>query len=361
MAVQTIPRSWKKMFGTNNPNDINDMFMTISAYAPPQIDIIAKDVSKIYDFSATGGNPIESFRIYYPRDNIQEQIKHNYGESNSKAAEMLSEVRGGITRNITGIAQATSKGTKGALMEEPHIYTNSERRTFSVNIPLVAYDDLQKDIYDLTKFFRRRSYPRRGETLNTIQYPNVFKIRGGLFDTNQPTINNRYGSFFVLEDFTIDYNPEVKLMRDGFPMQATLTLGLTELNLVFANDFDASPANISISQTSKKPDVANTLSKSTLGRTGKDTRFAEPTIGQDFSIESNSSSAFGSVQKYVKKSKLVQKAVNLADPAYVEEELKSRAEQMVKDSAAFKRVTGLVDIDPEHRLEIFNILKKLRF
>lgn len=400
--ITTVPRNWKTMFGNKNDNDINNMFLTIEAWSPPTVNAITTDLTKIYDYTAS--EFLEGFKFFYPRDNIQEQIKHTYSDSSSSFSEAMAGFRGGLTKNLTAVVQASTGTTGGALTEEPHIYTNSERRTFSINIPLIAYDDLEKDIYEITKFFRKNSYPRRSKDsklkalLNTIQYPSVFKIRGGLFDTNQP-VN---GSTFVVEDCTIDYNPNVKAFIEGLPIEVMITIGFTELNLLFGEDFDATPVKVNVSYSGGKNNVAQigqnqqtfidkTTKKSKLdaGHVTKSTPLVDE--GHDFDVErildtssmqqpnpsanpsvlptkldKNSRAVavapnedlLGQVKTLVKESKLAKRITNL--PETIEDVLRQEATDMVKSSDLYKKVTALTDNDPIHLLEVKAILKKIR-
>ena len=350
----TIPRNWKTMFGNKNENDINNMFLTIEAWSPPVINAITTDLTNIYDFTAS--ERIEGFKFFYPRDNIQEQIKHTYSESSSSYSEALAGFRGGITKNLTAVVEAGGGTTGGALTEEPHIFNKSERRSFSINIPLIAYDDLEKDIYEAIRFFRKNSYPRRATDsklkalLNTVQYPSVFKIRGGLFDTNQPA----KGSTFILEDYTIDYNANAKKFIEGLPIEATLTLGFTELNLLFGEDFDATPINVNISQTSTRGDVGAKLSASKNARESvEDTGYSKSIAGGGVGGEEGS--LITDVSKYLKKSRLAKSITSLPDT-----DLLLEAEVMVKNSSLYKKVTSITDVDPIHLAEVKAVLGKIR-
>ena len=337
-----IPRNWKTMFGNKNDDDINNMFLTIEAWSPPVINAITTDLTNIYNFKAS--ERIEGFKFFYPRDNIQESIKHTYSESSSTYSEALAGFRGAVTKNLTAVVEASQGTTGGALTEEPHIFNKSERRTFSINIPLIAYDNLDKDIYAAIRFFRKNSYPRRATDsklkalLNTVEYPSVFKIRGGLFDTNQPA----KGSTFILEDCNIDYNANAKKFIEGLPIEATLTLGFTELNLLFGEDFDATPINVNIGESGRN--VSKLPSKN---------KFNEQAIGIQ-----GETSLITDVTDYVKKSKLAKKITNLPDT--IEGRLKQEAADAVKSSDLYKKVTALTDNDPIHLLEVRAILGKIR-
>ena len=334
-----VPRNWKTMFGNKNEDDINNMFLTIEAWSPPEVNAITTDLTNIYNFTAS--QRIEGFKFFYPRDNIQEQIKHTYSESSSSYSEALAGFRGGITKNLTAIVEASQGTTGGALTEEPHIFNKSERRNFSINIPLIAYDNLEKDIYEAMRFFRKNSYPRRATDsklkalLNTVQYPSVFKIRGGLFDTNQPA----KGSTFILEDYTIDYNANAKKFIEGLPIEATLTLGFTELNLLFGEDFDATPINVNIGES------GGTANRPPSKRISEGVTTAEGAITTD-------------VTEYLKKSRLGKRITNL--PETISDTLKAEAEEMVKSSELYKKITALTDIDPLHLAEVKSVLGKIR-
>ena len=355
-----IPRNWKTMFGNKNDNDINNMFLTIEAWSPPRINAITTDLTKIYDFTAS--QRIEGYKFFYPRDNIQESIKHTYSESSSTYSEALAGFRGAVTKNLTAVVEASTGTTGGALTEEPHIFNKSERRTFSINIPLVAYDDLDKDIYAAIRFFRKNSYPRRASDsklkalLNTIEYPSVFKIKGGLFDTNQP-VN---GSTFILEDCSIDYNANAKKFIEGLPIEATLTLGFTELNLLFGEDFDATPINVNIGETGGSTTVATqgevTSRDANLSNMLKPSSNAVTNVTG--AIESVDSSLLNSVTEYVKESKLAKRITNL--PETIESALVAEATNIVQSSELYKTVTSFTDNDPLHLLEVQAILKKVR-
>jgi hypothetical protein len=339
--IATVPRNWKTMFGNKNDGDINNMFLVIEAWSPPSIKVLTTDLTNIYNYASS--EFLEGFRFFYPRDNIQEQIKHSYSESSSTYSEAIAGFRGGLTKNLTAVVEASTGATGGALTEEPHIFTKSERRSFSINIPLIAYDDLEKDIYAITKFFRKNSYPRRSNDsggkalLNTIQYPSVFKIRGGLFDTNQPA----KGSTFVLEDCTFDYNPNVKSFIKGLPTEVVLTLGFTELNLLFGEDFDATPVNVNIGESG---------GASTLPSKNK---FNEGAIGMR-----GETALITDVSEYLRKSKLAKRITNL--PETIEGKLKDEARSIVQESSLYKKVTALTDNDPVHLAEVKAILGKIR-
>jgi hypothetical protein len=361
--IITVPKNWKTMFGNTNPDDANNMFLTIRAFSPPKVNALATDLTRIYDFEPS--KFIGGYKFFYPRDNIQEQIKHVYSESTSKFSEALGELRSGITKNFTAVVEASSGTTGGALTEEPHIFTKSERRTFSINIPLVAYNDLEKDIYSVLRFFRKYSYARRATTsklsglLNAIEYPSVFKISGGLFDTNQPV----GGSSFVLEDCTIDYNPSVKTFMKGLPVEAILTLGFTELNLIFGEDFDATPVNVNVSESSSREDVQRILSKSTetrvldnIANITKPSKNAVKLIG--VGAEAVDESILDKISDYVKKSPLAKRASNLPDT--ISNVVKSEVREAVQTSSLYKKVTSVTVVDPLHLLEVKAILGKIR-
>lgn len=352
-TTTTIPRNWKTMFGNKNEQDINNMFLTIVAWSPPRIKVITTDLTNIYDYTAS--KRIEGFRFFYPRDNIQEQIKHVYSETSSTVTEAITGFRGGVTKNLAAVTEASTGATGGALTEEPHIFNKSERRTFSINIPLIAYDDLDKDIYEALRFFRKNSYPRRRRDskgtplLNIIEYPSVFKIRGGLFETNQPAI----GSTFVLEDCTIDYAANTKKFIEGLPIEATLTLGFTELNILFGEDFDATPINVNVTQSSKRGELGATLKASKNARESvEDTGYSK---SSPVGAKEVKGSKITDVSKYIKKSRLARSITSLP-----ETDLLLEAEAMVKSSNLYKKVTGLVDIDPTHLAEVKKVLGKIR-
>lgn len=358
-----IPRNWKTMFGNKNDNDINNMFLTIEAWSPPVINAITTDLTNIYNFKAS--ERIEGFKFFYPRDNIQESIKHTYSESSSTYSEALAGFRGAVTKNLTAVVEASQGTTGGALTEEPHIFNKSERRTFSINIPLIAYDDLDKDIYAAIRFFRKNSYPRRATDsklkalLNTVEYPSVFKIRGGLFDTNQPA----KGSTFILEDCNIDYNANAKKFINGLPIEATLTLGFTELNLLFGEDFDDTPMNVNISTAPARGYVRETTFASTgyrpLPHIEEMTKPSKNEVTNvSPSVDTLDKTLLGNVTDYVKKSKLAKKITNLPDT--IEDRLKQEAADAVKNSDLYKKVTALTDNDPIHLLEVRAILGKIR-
>lgn len=379
-SIITVPRNWQKMFGTDNPEDINNMFLSISAYTTPTINYLTTDITNVYAFEKVS-QFVGGYRFYYPKDNIQENIRHIYSESNSKFGEAIMEIRGGITKNMTSAVQAVQSTTQGVLNEEPHIYNKSSRRVFSLNIPLIAYDDLDKDIYDITRFFRRLSYPRKAKDafaknlVNTIEYPHVFKIRGGLFDTNQPVVDGKYGSFFVLEEFTIDYSPEVKLLKDGVPMQAMLTLMFTELNLVFGDDFDSPPVNVNVSYSGKGENRVPLIGKDQQAFIDKITKksrkqqpdpVANPTAlprkldskSRPTNDEPANKSLADNIRDRLKNSRLAKRINNL--PETVEKAVLNEVRKTIQSSTLYKKVTAITDIDPVHRLEVRNILKKTR-
>ena len=152
-----VPKSWASMLGIDtakNKTASTDLFLTFSVYPAPKIKITNSTKDDMYEFSSNE-NKVAEYKFYYPRDNIQEDIKHIYADDTSKLQEMFNDARGAAATGINLAAQVTSDSTRGALMETPSIYAKSERRSFSINLPLIAYNDLEEDIYGPIRFFRK--------------------------------------------------------------------------------------------------------------------------------------------------------------------------------------------------------------
>lgn len=334
-----VPRNWASMLGIDNtisPNAADEMFINFTSYKPAKITW--KSVLKSQMLDLEGSSRIESYSFFYPKDNIQEQIKHTYSDNASK----LAEAKQGITNLVSGAVKVVTGGTSGALAEEPFLYTNTERRNFSINLPLFGYDDLEEDIYKPIRFFRKYSYPRKE---GIIQYPHMFKITGGLFNTNQSP-----DSFYMLEDFQIDYSPDVKFLIGGFPVQANLTLGFTELTMRFANDFDEEPINVKVTQSGN---VAG-LQRNQLGYS-EDISSPTSSLSSDLNVNSGHQKV---IDNLVKNSQLGRRVSNLTGT--VEEAITDKVSQIVRESSLFKKIDATTNIDPLHLIEVREILQKIR-
>lgn len=359
MAItKVVPKSWSSMLGIDtakNPNAINELFLTISVYAAPKIKITNTGKEDMYEFSSAE-NKVAEYKFYYPKDNIQEDIKHVFVDNTSKLQEIFNDARGTAAAGINLAAQVSSSSTQGALMEEPFIYAKSERRSFSLNLALVAYSDLDADIYDPIRFFRKYSYPRKGRGVGHIHYPHIFRLDGGPFRTNQAS-----DSFYVLEDISISYHDDIKMLKGGHPMQANLTLGFTELVMMYADKFDERPVNVKITETAREkgsglggadiPDYQGIedMTKPSSNAIPKD---AEKVGGNILDA------AKDTIEDTIKSTRVYNMVSNAKDIIY--SEAKTAITEQIKESSLYQKYQTLLESDPRHLDEVRRILRKIR-
>jgi len=332
MPIQpvTIPKNWAKMFNIDKEENIDNMFLIFRTYPAPVLAVENIGRDNMYSFPDKA-NALEQYNFFYPKDNISEKIDHVYSENNSAVIESLTRTRQAIGGKLGAAVQISTAGRQGVLHEEPFLYSKTERRSFSINLMLIAYSDLEEDIYGPIKFFRNNSYPTRltgtgittniagGQRLGRIQNPNIFRISGGLFNTNQ--VND---SFYILNNINVDYNTDIKFLKEGYPMQAMLTLDFTELVQMYADKFRAVEAKINV----KLED-------------------------QEVVSQSLSDVVKENIQNTIKNSPIVRAAKNA--PTIIEQEVKRKVTEMVKENPLYKQVTSITDIDPRQRLEVEKI------
>lgn len=384
--AKIVPKNWSKIFNIDTallkPQAINDMFISFTAYTSPEVSL--KNVGKSDVYNTTKVSKVaDEYKFFYPKDNITESINHIYGDNSGKLLESISGIRQKIGGLAGSVLQVSSGATKGSLLEEPFIYTKTERRTFSINLSLFAYDDLDADIYDPIKFFRKFSYPTRikegeggtiiGKLPGGIIHPNVFKITGGIFKTNQIEDN-----FCILNDMNVDYNTDIKFLKEGYPMQANLTLNFTELNQMYADKFDDKKINVRITDVelaqgtglddtifgpTKPPwveSIKTMQNKSTLSRPQidmpEDTRNIQEKL-KDKAVDSVKEIK-PKLEEMVKQSPLYRRATHL--PETVDSELRGKIDNIIKTSPLYKKVIGITEIDPLHLAEVKGILRKIR-
>lgn len=414
-----------KMFGidkTLNPNIENDMFVTFECWTAPVIRYLTQAMShgEPYDFSQS--KRIGGYKVWMPHEEIKELIQHTYGTGASVYDEMASETMGTIAAGMRYAyhANPSTGGTKGPIYDAPKIWKEVNRRQFDMNIALFAHDDLDKDVYDVIRFFRNNSYPTRINdhaiaseltigTFNTVSYPPYWRIGGGPWRF----INNRQ-NYFSLEEVEVTYAGKVKLVRQGYPLEANLRLKFVEAIPMTKDMFDETNVNIMISQRNttntgfegaggiengKKQEIARIIKRNTI--TNPSTQ--SPGLKASYNTNLSTGDTVGAdveplLVNWSRKvppitsiapSKGVQQVTGAptagADSvvkAFLKQQIlphgdiysrlvgnlerrvitlvQTKISQIIQESRLFKKITSITDIDPVLRAEVLSKLKKVR-
>jgi len=417
-----VPKDWATMFGVDkakNPNFFSSNFTTFEAYSPPEVQYWMNALSEPYIFSKS--DLLGSYAIYLPATPLIETIQHTYGSGSTYDMAM-----GAFKSALAGVGNAAmsfkSSGQKGVLYDAPKIYEESTRRTFDVQIDLSAYDDMDKDIYNVISFFRRFSYPKRiGHYLGRIEMPAVFKIHGGVWSTFQSAEN-----FYIIENMSVTYGDKIKLMKYGMPMQAGMTIKFTEILPATRERFSQAKVkygivtkNVIDAEENRKNELAeiqkqnsDVLMRVTGAPSVKDHEYEVKNImimgipgggvktegaptANERQEEIDSKTWYERVPKQtddittikatggtvegapdparnnfdIKKmaetgspltNKLVTRALNNATQIAMKQ-AESKVKEIIQNSSIAKRLNAALDIDPRHRVEIKAKMKKIKY
>lgn len=238
------PSNWMNLFpGADKSKDrfFAQNFITFTAHDSPKIQFLAANTRTAIK---SPGGPTGSYSFFYPENSIREEIKHNYGETESTFLEAVSGLGKTWSEAVQGYKEVKSVVggglNTGVLIEPPIAFKNTERRSYDINLTLYTTKDIVEDVYKPIRFFKKHSHATEdvvsGLSTN-FTFPNVFTISGAMFDSNwiKPV---RY-NWLVLTSMSIEYNSGGMQFVDtnGLPVSATLALHFEALSSLMSGDF----------------------------------------------------------------------------------------------------------------------------
>lgn len=379
MGINYVPKNWNKLLRLNlnsGFNDItgeftspsvssgvlgtegtikeDDLFLHFQVYPHPKIKYEDRYIKGQlpYEFS---NSPIdsESYKFLHPNSDLHERIVHTYNSDNTTFASAMGRITDLINSVVSANVSAFNRGTKASVYDVPVMWSNTERREFTININLFVYDDIEKDVYEPIRWFRKHSYPTLNQAkdikdsgkfienaksnieqvslasrLGIIDMPHVFRISGGAFKTLQSV--SRY-NYYNLVNINIDYNDKGKFFIQGFPMFATLQLTFQEAIKMYSDMFDGKQLDI-IKINIKENEI--------IQPTKGDTRVA------DFEKPSTIFERFVSATGIAKLTRNLEERIKNEAIAFV---LKT-----IQGSNLYKRFDDILNIDLRHRIELRN-------
>lgn len=347
-----IPDNWAVMLGINktkyekdsNSNSFEeDMFLSFTCYQCPIASFINLSVTDAYEMSNM--QKLGTYKFLHPSGSLQEKIKHTYdnGSLLYQAWSGLVNTAGGV---LNSLVSATST-QRGIILEKPEFYSESERRTFNITLNLFGYNNLKNDIYGAINFFRNNSYPERYKGTAYIEYPSVFKISGGAFNTNQSS-----HTYFRLKDMDITYNDKQPYFKGGLPIQATLSLQFQELGQMFYDSFVEGKVSVSIAYEEAEKEIG--LYRFEYDKTieiPSTTQF-QPSIGTKFA----GNSLLENIEGKITNSALAKRLNNISGT--LDNLVQNKINSIITSSSIYKKITDIINIDPIHTLEINKINKE---
>jgi len=416
MATRYYPKNWAKMFGidTSINQNTDNLFMTVEAFTTPSIryfDLHSWGTESPYDFAACqpakgpDGNPADTWKIWWPKESLKESVRHDYSENSSSFDTAMNDIKENVASVVKAPAHIMNKSTGSLVYDAPMVWSKTPRRDFSMVIHLLAYDDMDSDVYDLLKFFRNNSYSTRtGNKFNMVDYPSVFKITGGVWNI----IQNPECPYYTLRMVDITYGEQVQFLKGGLPMSATLNLTFTESNVIFKDMFDKKRVNISVKGLTDGSNAAGEADEKAQRQTirkiqrkfgsnngdypvnlgngmvdGADTDpfnaqretmfdmqkgivrakgfvpLASPVPEKKAQSASGTApSPYAAVLKTIAKQLLVRAAQNAKN--IIIAQVKSKITELIQKSKLYKKITSVTDIDPRHRVEVKSKMKKVK-
>ena len=236
-------------------------FITFHAYESPILNYSATSTQE----AITPGGELESYAFFYPRSSVREEISHEYAELEGVMASMLRLLKGAgkeagksivLLENLFGKGKATITGgkptTHAILDEEPTYFTRTNKRRFDITLDLYDLGNIQEDIYDPIRFFKKYSHATRASTLasdasealpvgvglSSFTYPSTFRITGNLFEGGYINPNSISRQHLLLHNMSVEYNPEGQMLnKSGLPIHARMTLTFEDAQSLFSNDW----------------------------------------------------------------------------------------------------------------------------